>query len=69
MDEITSVKYIMDGDETVAMFEVNKTSEVQNEPWWFVINYEGNDDLLPVHEWLLQNGQPIPNYSSLIIEE
>ncbi len=69
MDDITSVKNIMDGDDTVAMFEVNKTSETQNEPWWVVMNYEGNAELLPVHEWLLQNGYPIPSYSSLVIEE
>ena len=59
----------MDEDETVAMFEVNKVAENQNHPWWFVMNYEGNAELLPVHAWLLQNGHSIPDYSSFLIKE
>jgi hypothetical protein len=67
--EITSVTEVMDVDDTVALFEVNRTHEGQNEPHWTVMNYEGNPELTPVHQWLTGNNQEIPAYSSLTIKE
>lgn len=63
--EITSVTQVMDIDDTVALFEINKTADNQNEPYEVVMNYEGNPALTPVHQWLIDNNQEIPAYSSL----
>lgn len=63
--DITSVNQVMDVDDTVALFEVNKTHEGQNEPHWTVMNYEGNPELAEVHQWLVSTHQAIPAYSSL----
>jgi hypothetical protein len=62
---IETVNLVMDTDDTVALFEINKTAENQNEPYEFVMNYEGNPALTPVHQWLTENNQEIPAYSSL----
>jgi len=63
--EIQTVNLVMDIDDTVALFEINKTADNQNEPYEVVMNYEGNPALTPVHQWLVANGQEIPAYSSL----
>ena len=42
MNDVTSVKNIMDEDETVAMFEVNKVAENQSHPWWFDLEYSSD---------------------------
>ena len=63
--EIQTVNLVMDTDDTVALFEINKTAENQNEPYEVVMNYEGNPELTPVHQWLTENNQEIPAYSSL----
>ena len=63
--EIQTVKLVMDIDDTVALFEINKTADNQNEPYEVIMNYEGNPALTPVHQWLVANGQEIPAYSSL----
>lgn len=63
--EIQTVNLVMDTDDTVALFEINKTADNQNEPYEVVMNYEGNPALTPVHQWLVANGQEIPAYSSL----
>ena len=65
--EIQTVNLVMDTDDTVALFEINKTADNQNEPYEVVMNYEGNPALTPVHQWLVANGQEIPAYSSLPI--
>lgn len=65
--DITSVNLVMDVDDTVALFEVNKTHEGQNEHYWVVMNSEGDAELARVHQWLIDNDQPIPPYSSRII--
>jgi len=62
---IETVNLVMDTDDTVALFEINKTADNQNEPYEVVMNYEGNPALTPVHQWLVANGQEIPAYSSL----
>lgn len=62
--DITSVNQVMDVDNTVALFEVNKTHEGQNEPHWVVMNYEGNPELTEVHQWLVATHQAVPAYSS-----
>ena len=62
---IETVNLVMDTDDTVALFEINKTAENQNEPYEVVMNYEGNPALTPVHQWLTENNQEIPAYSSL----
>ena len=62
---IETVNLVMDTDDTVALFEINKTAENQNEPYEVVMNYEGNPALAPVHQWLTENNQKIPAYSSL----
>ena len=64
---IETVNLVMDTDDTVALFEINKTAENQNEPYEVVMNYEGNPALIPVHQWLTDNNQKIPAYSSLPI--
>ena len=64
---IETVNLVMDTDDTVALFEINKTAENQNEPYEVVMNYEGNPALTPVHQWLTENNQEIPAYSSLTI--
>ena len=64
---IETVNLVMDTDDTVAFFEINKTADNQNEPYEVVMNYEGNPALTPVHQWLAANGQEIPAYSSLTI--
>ena len=63
--EIQTVNLVMDIDDTVALFEINKTADNQNEPYEVIMNYEGNPALTPVHQWLVANGQEIPAYSSL----
>ena len=63
--EIETVNLVMDTDDTVALFEINKTQENQNEPFRVVMNYQGNPELTEVHAWLTANEQPIPEYSSL----
>jgi hypothetical protein len=63
--EIQTVNLVMDTDDTVALFEINKTADNQNEPYEVVMNYEGNPALTLVHQWLVANGQEIPAYSSL----
>jgi len=62
---IETVNLVMDTDDTVALFEINKTQENQNEPFRVVMNYQGNPELTEVHEWLTDNNQEIPAYSSL----
>ena len=62
---IETINLVMDTDDTVALFEINKTADNQNEPYEVVMNYEGNPALTPVHQWLVANGQEIPAYSSL----
>jgi len=62
---IETVNLVMDIDDTVALFEINKTADNQNEPYEVIMNYEGNPALTPVHQWLVANGQEIPAYSSL----
>lgn len=62
---IETVNLVMDTDDTVALFEINKTADNQNEPYEVVMNYEGNPELTPVHQWLTDNNQTIPAYSSL----
>lgn len=62
---IETVNLVMDTDDTVALFEINKTADNQNEPYEVVMNYEGNPALTPVHQWLTANNQAIPAYSSL----
>jgi hypothetical protein len=62
---IETVNLVMDTDDTVALFEINKTAENQNEPFRVVMNYQGNPELTAVHEWLTDNNQEIPAYSSL----
>lgn len=64
---IETVNLVMDTDDTVALFEINKTAENQNEPYEVVMNYEGNPELAKVHQWLTDNNQEIPAYSSLPI--
>ena len=64
--EIQTVNLVMDIDDTVALFEINKTADNQNEPYEVVMNYEGNPALTPVHQWLTENNQEIPAYSSLV---
>jgi len=64
--EIQTVNLVMDTDDTVALFEINKTADNQNEPYEVVMNYEGNPALTPVHQWLTENNQEIPAYSSLV---
>ena len=64
--EIQTVNLVIDTDNTVALFEINKTAENQNEPYEVVMNYEGNPALTPVHQWLTENNQEIPAYSSLV---
>ena len=63
---IETVNLVMDTDDTIALFEINKTAENQNEPYEVVMNYEGNLALTPVHQWLTENNQEIPAYSSLV---
>ncbi len=65
--EIQTVNLVMDTDDTVALFEINKTADNQNEPYEVVMNYEGHPALIPVHQWLTDNNQEIPAYSSLPI--
>jgi len=62
---IETVNLVMDTDDTVALFEINKTAENQNEPYEVVMNYEGNPQLAEVHQWLVSTHQAIPAYSSL----
>ena len=62
---IETVNLVMDTDDTVALFEINKTADNQNEPYEVVMNYEGNPALTPVHQWLIENNQEIPTHSSL----
>lgn len=64
VEVITSIRMVYDSDKTVALFEINKVSEGQNEPFDVVMNYEGNPDLIKVHQWLTENNQEIPSYSS-----
>ena len=64
---IETVNLVMDTDDTVALFEINKTTENQNEPYEVVMNYAGNPQLTKVHQWLTDNNQEIPAYSSLLI--
>jgi len=63
---IDTVNLVMDTDDTVALFEINKTADNQNEPYEVVMNFEGNPALTPVHQWLTENNQEIPAYSSLV---
>jgi hypothetical protein len=67
MTDITSVTSVADDDGTVALFELNKTADNQNEPFEVVMNYEGNPALPAVHEWLRANNQDIPALSSQIL--
>lgn len=68
--EITSVTEVMDVDDTVALFEVTMWSTSNHEqPPEIAMNYEGNPDLVKVHQWLSKNNQEIPDYSSFITEE
>ncbi len=60
---IETVNSVMDVDGTVALFEVTER-EGQNEPPRVIMNAEGISGLIEVHEWLSNNGQPIPEYSS-----
>jgi hypothetical protein len=69
LTDIVSVSKVMDVDDTVAFFEVDTNRRGQNEPDLIVINYEGNPELAKVHDWLASEGQPIPDYSSFLIEE
>ena len=62
---IETVNLVMDTDDTVALFEINKTADNQNEPYEVVMNYEGNPQLTEVHAWLNDNNKDIPAYSSL----
>ena len=62
---IETVNLVMDTDDTVALFEINKTADNQNEPYEVVMNYEGNPQLTEVHAWLTDNNKEIPAYSSL----
>ena len=62
---IETVNLVMDTDDTVALFEINKTADNQNEPYEVVMNYEGNPQLAEVHQWLVSTHQAIPAYSSL----
>jgi hypothetical protein len=63
---IETVNLVMDTDDTVALFQINKTADNQNEPYEVVMNYEGNPKLVQVHEWLQANEIEIPAYSSLV---
>jgi hypothetical protein len=68
--EITSINQVMDSDDTVGFFEVTMWSTSNHEqPPEIVMNYEGNPDLVKVHQWLSKNNQGIPDYSSFIAEE
>ena len=40
--EIETVNLVMDTDDTIALFEINKTADNQNEPYEVVMNYDGN---------------------------
>ena len=62
---IETVNLVMDTDDTVALFEINKTADNQNEPYEVVMNYEGNPQLTKVHQWLVSTHQAVPAYSSL----
>ena len=64
--QISSVSQVIDEDNTVALFEVSKFDS-QNEPPIIVMNSEGNPELIDVHQWLSDNGQEIPAYSSLLV--
>jgi hypothetical protein len=63
---IETVNMVMDIDDTVALFEITER-EGQNEPPRVIMNAEGISGLIEVHEWLSNNGQPIPEYSSLLV--
>jgi hypothetical protein len=63
---IETVNIVMDTDDTVALFEVTDR-EGQNEPPRVIMNAEGILELTEVHEWLSNNGQPIPEYSSFLV--
>jgi hypothetical protein len=63
---IETVNMVMDIDDTVALFEITER-EGQNEPPRVIMNAEGISELIEVHEWLSNNGQPIPEYSSLLV--
>ena len=64
--EIQTVNLVMDTDDTVALFEIIER-EGQDEPPRVIMNAEGISGLIEVHEWLSNNGQPIPEYSSLLV--
>ena len=64
--QISSISQVMDDDNTVALFEVSKFDS-QNEPPRIVMNAEGNPELIDVHQWLSDNGQDIPAYSSFLV--
>ena len=62
---IETVNLVIDTDDTVALFEINKTTDNQNEPYEVVMNYAGNPQLTKVHQWLTENNQDIPAYMQL----
>lgn len=64
--QISAINQVLDEDDTVALFEVSKFDS-QNEPPKVVMNSEGNPELIDVHQWLSDNGQDIPAYSSFLV--
>jgi len=62
-EPITQVNEVMDIDDAVALFEINKTSEGQNEPFRIVMNSWGNPELEEVYAWYAANNRQPPPLS------
>ena len=62
-EEITHINEVMDIDDAVALFEINKTSEGQNEPFRIVMNSWGNPELEEVYAWYKANNRQPPPLS------
>ena len=60
---ITQVNEVMDIDDTVGWFEINKTAEGQNEPFRIVMNSWGNPELEEVYAWYKANNRQPPPLS------
>ena len=67
-EPITQVNEVMDIDDAVALFEINKTSEGQNEPFRIVMNSWGNPELEEVYAWYAANNRQPPPLSGYPIE-
>ena len=64
--QIVAVNQVEDIDGTIALFEVTNAGS-NSQPLVVVMNAEGNQDAAEVHQWLSDNGRPVPEYSSRLV--